>query len=70
MPADQLRPPLTGLRLQLEASLDDPNADHRETIKRALITTDRLDKTITDLLTLAWYAPRNGGVRGIDAASA
>ena len=66
--ADQLRPPLTGLRLQLEASLDDPNAGHRETIKRALIITDRLDKTITDPVTLAWDAPRNGDVLDIDAA--
>jgi signal transduction histidine kinase len=49
----QLRTPLTGLRLQLEAALDQPDADLRSAICDALATTDRLETTIDDLLALA-----------------
>jgi signal transduction histidine kinase len=49
----QLRTPLTGLRLQLEAALDQPNADLRTAITGALSTTDRLETTIDELLALA-----------------
>lgn len=56
----QLRTPLTGLRLQLEASLEDAQADPRQAIRDALITTDQLEKTITDLLALARGAPIRG----------
>jgi signal transduction histidine kinase len=49
----QLRTPLTGLRLQLEAALDQPNADLRTAIGDALTTTDRLEATIDELLALA-----------------
>ncbi len=63
----QLRTPLTGLRLQLEASLEDAQADPRRAIRDALITTDRLEKTITDLLALARGVPTRG--ESLDPAS-
>jgi signal transduction histidine kinase len=56
----QLRTPLTGLRFQLEAALGDPTADPQRAIRDALETTDRLEKTITDLLSLARDIPRSG----------
>ena len=56
----QLRTPLTGLRFQLEAALEDPTADPRQAIRDALATTDRLEATITDLLALARDTPSTG----------
>jgi signal transduction histidine kinase len=49
----QLRTPLAGLRLRLEAALDDPSADLRAVVEAGIADTDRLDATITDLLALA-----------------
>jgi signal transduction histidine kinase len=49
----QLRTPLTGLRLQLDAALDSPNEDKRAAIQGAMATADRLERTINDLLALA-----------------
>ncbi|OYN77926.1 sensor histidine kinase [Mycolicibacterium sphagni] len=49
----QLRTPLTGLRLGLEAALDSPSSDHRRAIADAIATTERLDHTIDDLIALA-----------------
>ncbi len=49
----QLRTPLTGLRLQLEAALDQPATDLVAVIHDALATTDRLQATIEELLALA-----------------
>ena len=49
----QLRTPLTGLRLSLEAAQGSPNADPLEAIRAALTSADLLEGTITDLLALA-----------------
>lgn len=49
----QLRTPLTGLRLGLEAALDSPRADYRQTIVSALADADRLESTINDLTALS-----------------
>lgn len=49
----QLRTPLTGLRLTLEAARLDPTKDRDATLDVALSEIDRLDRTIDDLLTLA-----------------
>ncbi|WP_018681585.1 sensor histidine kinase [Actinokineospora enzanensis] len=53
----QLRTPLTGLRLQLESALQDPHTDPYDTIRACLETTDRLERTVDDLLTLARATP-------------
>lgn len=55
----QLRTPLTGLRLGLEAALDSPTADHRQTIIKAVADADRLEDTINDLIALARNTSRN-----------
>lgn len=49
----QLRTPLTGLQLRLEAALRSGNADHTPAILASLAEVDRLERTITDLLALA-----------------
>lgn len=49
----QLRTPLTGLRLQLEAALQNPRADPRAAIASGIVAADRLEQTIDDLLALA-----------------
>jgi signal transduction histidine kinase len=49
----QLRTPLTGLRVTLEAARLDPTKDRDATLDAALSEIDRLDRTIDDLLTLA-----------------
>jgi signal transduction histidine kinase len=49
----QLRTPLTGLRLRLEAALDTPGQDLRQAIDSAIGSTDRLEQTIEELIALA-----------------
>lgn len=49
----QLRTPLAGLRLELEAALDDPDIDQRAAIRRALRSADQIEATVDDLLALA-----------------
>jgi len=49
----QLRTPLAGLRLELEAALDDPETDQRAAIRRALRSADQIEATVDDLLALA-----------------
>jgi signal transduction histidine kinase len=58
----QLRTPLAGLRLQLESALDTPGADLRDSITAGLATTDRLERTIDDLLALARNSQPDGGI--------
>jgi signal transduction histidine kinase len=49
----QLRTPLTGLRLRLEAALDRPGQDLRHAIVAGIEAADRLEQTIEELLALA-----------------
>ena len=53
----QLRTPLTSLRVTLEASRLDPNANRGLAIDTALEEVDRLERTIDDLLALARETP-------------
>lgn len=49
----QLRTPLAGVRLSLDAALQQPDADPRAAIRTALGAVDRLERTVADLLSLA-----------------
>ncbi|MGH3436917.1 MAG: sensor histidine kinase [Sciscionella sp.] len=49
----QLRTPLAGLRLRLEAALESPDGDTHAALSGAIADTDRLEATIDDLLALA-----------------
>ncbi|MCO1656321.1 sensor histidine kinase [Pseudonocardia humida] len=57
----QLRTPLSGLRLKLEAALDQPGHDLRRVITDALGSADRLQSTIEELLLLAREGNRRRG---------
>lgn len=57
----QLRTPLTGLRLLLETELTDPQPTSTRVIDDALAEVDRLEATITELLSLARDEPVDRG---------
>jgi signal transduction histidine kinase len=62
----QLRTPLAGLQLGLEAALADARADPRAALDEALATTRRLQATVEDVLALH----QGGGVPNHDPAPA
>ncbi|WP_103383845.1 sensor histidine kinase [Pseudonocardia dioxanivorans] len=62
----QLRTPLTGLQLRLEAALRTPGSDHTAAIRASLAEVDRLERTISDLLALA-RGTRQRGVLDLPA---
>jgi signal transduction histidine kinase len=49
----QLRTPLTGLRLQLEAGLHSDEAGLQEAVRRAIRSADELSRTIDDVVSVA-----------------
>ena len=57
----QLRTPVTGLRLGLEAALATPGADIRAAAGEAVELTDQLSRTIDDVLQLAREPLTRGG---------
>jgi signal transduction histidine kinase len=61
----QLRTPLAGMRLRLEAALERPDADPRPAITATLVDADRLEAIIDELLTLA-RAERRGPAGRVD----
>ncbi|MCW2648260.1 MAG: hypothetical protein QOF87_101 [Pseudonocardiales bacterium] len=62
----QLRTPLTGLQLGLEAALATPGTDLRAAMRDALVAAERLESTVTDLLALARDAPVENRVLDVD----
>ena len=58
----QLRTPLAGLRLELEAALDLPDEELRPSITAALESADQLEGTVADLLDLARNVPARAGL--------
>jgi signal transduction histidine kinase len=65
----QLRTPLTGLRLELETALADPDRDSRMSIAHALDTIDRLETTVAALLALARDIPKPAPLPAADIAA-
>ncbi|MDQ1426169.1 MAG: hypothetical protein QOD72_3667, partial [Acidimicrobiaceae bacterium] len=49
----QLRTPIAGLRSAIETELEFPRPDHTVVLREALGDLDRLERTITELLTIA-----------------
>jgi len=62
----QLRTPLTGLQLGLEAALGTPDADLRLALGDALGTARQLESTVSELLALARDKPRGSQTLDIE----
>jgi signal transduction histidine kinase len=62
----QLRTPLTGLQLTLETAIDAPAAAQRAAVVQALESADRLERTISDLLSLARHTPQDRSALPVD----
>lgn len=62
----QLRTPLTGLRLGLEAALDTPGQDLRAAVEAGIAATDRMESILDDLLELARDTRRSGEPLDLD----
>lgn len=62
----QLRTPVAGLRLGLEATLAGDGATWRAAVETAIARTDRLERTIDDLITLARDARPAGAPLDLD----
>ncbi|QWF80051.1 sensor histidine kinase [Amycolatopsis sp. CA-230715] len=62
----QLRTPLTGLRLQLEAGLETPGTE-RAALEAGVVSADRLEQTIADLMELARHRPAASEPVEVDA---
>jgi len=58
----QLRTPLTALRLAVEAELAQPRPDPSTTLNEVLVETDRLERTISDLLLLSRGSAERGPI--------
>jgi signal transduction histidine kinase len=62
----QLRTPLAGLRLRLEAALESPHQDLEPAIAASLVDADRLESTIDELLALARDRRADGAAGTVD----
>lgn len=62
----QLRTPLAGLRLGLETALDPPGQDLEAAIREAIGSTDRLERTVVELLALSREATPSAGPLDLD----
>lgn len=63
----QLRTPLTSLRLGLESALERPDDDPRPALMQGLRSTERIERTIEELLTLA--RDTHGAVDALDVGA-
>ncbi|MEU7370761.1 HAMP domain-containing sensor histidine kinase [Streptomyces hygroscopicus] len=66
----QLRTPLAGLQLGLEAAAADPHADLRAAVTEALEQARHLHRTVDEVLRLARATPRTGGPTAVRPAAA